>query len=259
MNGNSSCKLNYLHHKVSAFTADPDSPSHTPLRRATIVRTQETLGVIQEAVERYGVEAIALSYNGGKDCLVLLILFIAFLQSISKVPLRLNTVFVMAKDPFREVDEFVEDSVCRYNLDLARISGNMKDAFTEYLVTKSQIRAILVGTRRHDPHGEFLTFFDQTDRGWPEFMRVHPIIEWQYAEIWEFLRALEIPYCVLYDQGYTSLGGTKDTLRNPALQTDDRLFRPAYELLDEHKERLGRDFNREDERVGLRSGRTASM
>ena len=43
---------------------------------------------------------------------------------------------------------------------------------------------MLVGTRRTDPHGDVLTHFDPTDRGWPPFMRVHPVIDWHYREIW---------------------------------------------------------------------------
>jgi FAD synthetase len=47
----------------------------------------------------------------------------------------------------------------------------------------------------------------------------------------------------LYDQGYTSLGGTKDTHPNPLLKRgeDPEGFRPAYELLEDNEERLGRD------------------
>ena len=60
----------------------------------------------------------------------------------------------------------------------------MKAAFAEYLEEKQDVKAIFVGTRRTDPHGEELTFFDATDRGWPRFMRVHPVIDWHYAEIW---------------------------------------------------------------------------
>jgi FAD synthetase len=60
----------------------------------------------------------------------------------------------------------------------------MKEAFQQYLDDVSAVKAILVGTRRTDPHGALLTHFDMTDHGWPKFMRVHPVIDWHYAEIW---------------------------------------------------------------------------
>ena len=62
----------------------------------------------------------------------------------------------------------------------------------------------------------------------------------------QFLKHLDIPYCELYDQGYTSLGGTTDTHPNPALQVvgpaGELSHRPAYELEDDDLERLGRDW-----------------
>lgn len=65
----------------------------------------------------------------------------------------------------------------------------------------------------------------------------------------QFIRHLKIPYCSLYDLGYTSLGGTTDTHPNPVLkahgdkseETNAREYRPAYELVDDDEERLGRD------------------
>jgi phosphoadenosine phosphosulfate reductase len=33
-----------------------------------------------------------------------------------------------------------------------------------------------------------------------------PIVYWSDAQLWEFLRAYEIPYCKLYDEGFTRLG-----------------------------------------------------
>jgi FAD synthetase len=56
---------------------------------------------------------------------------------------------------------------------------------------------------------------------------------------------MRIPYCNLYDQGYTSLGGRLDTHPNPALRivndAGEVEYRPAYELVGEQAERLGRD------------------
>ena len=60
----------------------------------------------------------------------------------------------------------------------------------------------------------------------------------------QFLRHLQIPYCELYDRGYTSLGGTTDTHPNPKLQMkgpEGIWYRPAYELEEDDEERLGRD------------------
>ena len=63
----------------------------------------------------------------------------------------------------------------------------MKAAFERYLHRHERVRAVLVGTRRTDPHGENLGFFDMTDHGWPAFMRVHPVINWHYWEIWDVI------------------------------------------------------------------------
>jgi hypothetical protein len=35
---------------------------------------------------------------------------------------------------------------------------------------------------------------------------VNPIIDWTDSEIWEFIRAEGVPYCVCYDEGFTRLG-----------------------------------------------------
>ncbi|KAL8854087.1 MAG: hypothetical protein Q9198_010938 [Flavoplaca austrocitrina] len=64
--------------------------------------------------------------------------------------------------------------------------GAMKEAFAQYLGRNPGVEAIFVGTRRTDPHGGMLSGegFDMTDGGWPRFMRVHPVIEWHYVEVW---------------------------------------------------------------------------
>ncbi|KAL8408441.1 hypothetical protein RB594_007037 [Gaeumannomyces avenae] len=297
--------------RVAAFLAEDPA---TEQLRVLQGQVRTSLGVIDKALEDYRPEELSISYNGGKDCLVMLILILACLprhfaapeqaaatpcaprspsaddsatppaQSATSTPTpprqqqqqpppqppqrkqlpvnsnsngnstadtlppfpdTLQAVYVVSRHPFAEVDEFVGRTGAQYRLSVERVAQSMRPALHAYLASRPAVRAVFVGTRRTDPHGQDLTHFDPTDPGWPPFVRVHPVIDWHYAEIWAFIRHLGIPYCVLYDRGYTSLGGTTDTTPNPALKRAgagaSETFRPAYELMADNEERLGRD------------------
>ena len=56
--------------------------------------------------------------------------------------------------------------------------------------------------------------FCPSDHGYPPFMRVNPILEWGYGDVWAFLRITGVPYCSLYDRGYTSIGNVHNTQPN---------------------------------------------
>lgn len=189
---------------------------------------------------------VALSYNGGKDCLVMLLLYMATLskklddKELDKCK-QLSTVLVNYEPQFPELLEFIESSTKQYNLKLMVYNDTMREGFAQYLAEHAEIAAIVVGTRRTDPYANDLMPFQQTDHGWPAFVRVHPVLDWHYDEIWCFLRTTHTPYCGLYDQGYTSLGGTGTTIKNPALVDSDGSYRHAFELYrGDEREREGR-------------------
>jgi hypothetical protein len=56
---------------------------------------------------------------------------------------------------------------------------------------------------------------------WPNCIRAHPILRWDYADVWAYLHGEHLPYCELYDRGYTSLGSTLTTIPHPALCRPD--------------------------------------
>lgn len=187
----------------------------------------------QQGLTPHSIEELSLSYNGGKDCLVLLVLILACLPrhyeaapsspsatttaqsslptttiptannlaaqiptntpapptpvrpgTPQPFPSALQSVYIVSPQPFPEVDAFVDESVAAYHLDLRRYALPMRAALGAYLAERPRLRAVFVGTRRTDPHGADLTHFDPTDEDWPRFMRVHPVIDWHYAEIW---------------------------------------------------------------------------
>lgn len=96
----------------------------------------------------------------------------------------LQAIYIVAPHPFAEVEDFVAKSASVYHLDLTRYALPMRSALEAYSKDRPAVKAIFLGTRRTDPHGEFLTHFDPTDEGWPQFMRIHPVIDWHYIEIW---------------------------------------------------------------------------
>jgi FAD synthetase len=98
-------------------------------------------------------------------------------------PEKFQAVYIVPPDAFPEVDAFVATSAQEYHLEVARYVLPMRKGLEVYLADRPNVRAIFVGTRRTDPHGENLKHFDPTDAGWPDFMRVHPVIDWHYSKL----------------------------------------------------------------------------
>lgn len=92
------------------------------------------------------------------------------------------------------------------------LTGDFKRGL-ETLV-ESGIQAIILGTRSGDPNAPGQEKFCPSSAGWPPFMRVNPVLDWSYHDVWSFLQTASLPYCELYDRGYTSLGSVKNTLPN---------------------------------------------
>jgi FAD synthetase len=84
----------------------------------------------------------------------------------------------------------------------------------EEFISSTGSAAIILGTRRGDPNARDQDFFCPSSEGWPAFMRINPILDWTYSDVWTFLRSCALPYCDLYNQGYTSLGSRHNTIRN---------------------------------------------
>lgn len=124
--------------------------------------------------------------------------------------------------------------------------GNLKSTLESVLKENQQLKGCLLGSRRTDPYCGELKPFQKTDRGWPELMRINPLLDWTCGDIWSYLLNNRVPYCKLYNEGYTSIGDTTNTIPNPHLKVEDSVtgdisYRPAYELKDaDGLERAGR-------------------
>jgi phosphoadenosine phosphosulfate reductase len=57
---------------------------------------------------------------------------------------------------------------------------------------------------------------------------VNPIIDWSDAEVWEFIKQYNVPYCSLYDEGFTRLGCIGCPMAGPKQQQKELERWPKY-------------------------------
>lgn len=207
--------------------------------------------MLDRCFQEYDLDEVFLSFNGGKDCVVLLDL-IAHRFSDSSQRARLQCWYIEPEsDPsLDEVEEFVRQCEDYYKIRVNRVKGRIKDALSLICSANPRLKACIMGSRRTDPYCESLDSFQPTDAGWVALMRVNPILDWTCDNIWDYIRGNKVPYCSLYDIGYTSLGHRHNTLPNPHLRvlnphTHQVEYLPAYMLRNsDHLERAGRSTSK---------------
>ncbi|CAM9171503.1 unnamed protein product [Pylaiella littoralis] len=207
------------------------------------------LHAVRRALDDFGGGGLAISFNGGKDaCVVLYLLLFVLAERDELWRLSSSTtgreripVVYFEKEEFPEIEAFIKEVSDSYGFEFLRYAVSYKDGM-QNLVDSRGIEGVIMGQRRGDPWTESMDIFTPSTPGWAKFTRVNPALEWKFCDVWRLLRGSGLPYCVLYDQGYTSLGERGDTAKNEALRLPDGGYRPAYELAEqeEHLERAPR-------------------
>lgn len=209
---------------------------------------QESIEIVEKALLKYRIENTCISFNGGKDCTATLHLVhsVAAKLCSNNNDERLLVFYAKLPNHFEEEPKFVNDSVKKYNIKLLQYPSNsLKESLNQFKTDFPQIEAIFIGTRKDDlkPTTK-MDIFEPTDKNWPKFMRINPILNWSYSQVWDFIKELEIPYCDLYNQGYSSLGTKSDTSKNSSLlrfnEKGEPYYLPAWNLTESHDERLSR-------------------
>mmetsp|Transcript_8791 Transcript_8791/g.11764 ORF Transcript_8791/g.11764 Transcript_8791/m.11764 type:complete len:759 (-) Transcript_8791:279-2555(-) len=227
---------------------------------------KDALHTLENAYRLYGPLNVIGSYNGGKDAVVILHLMRAahakhcsehYSSSPKSIP-RPRVIYFEHEDEFLEILTLLNETVSKFDLDMLAFEQGIKfgEGLSE-LVTKNYHNrcdagtasspfpmAFVLGTRKADPNAGSQGKFAPSSHYMPPFMRINPVVEWEYGHVWHFLRLFQLPYCSLYDEGYTSLGTVHDTIPCPALAKASigkgQEYFPAYMLRDWDQERAGR-------------------
>lgn len=226
---------------------------------------KHALELVEKCISDFGPGNCAMSFNGGKDCIVVFHLLRAAMAhhaSIQEAPslsisspsspiqsappsstsLSTCTFFYLRiYDEFPEVVEFMKQTEAKYKFTYDTIQGpSYKEALFKLVDKYPTVKCVFMGQRKGDPGVKGIGQIALTDPGWPQFYRVNPLLNWSYSEIWDFLREFELPYCDLYNRGFSSLGSPSRTKPNPKLTklVDGQVtYLPAYALIDQSSER----------------------
>lgn len=201
-------------------------------------KVQTALKVIEKGLDDYG-DDLWFSFNSGKDntaCFFLVASVLYRKRNYKHMNFTMKSVYFEEEDPFDECDEYMDfikrnfkfDPYCPKNTENLSKHQFMRQQMADLVNTKN-LKAVVMGSRKTDPYCGNLGFFSESSAndGWPNFIRVCPVIDWDYKEIWQFFNQCNIPYCSLYDKGYTYLGDKHDSVPNPFLRTLNGWYLPA--------------------------------
>ena len=181
-------------------------------------KEKEGRKLLKEAIEKFGMEKVAVAWSGGKDSTTVLHLI---KQEFKKV--IIPVVFIDTSVKFKEIYSFRDKLAKEWNLNLIivkneealktiKIAQNkeeccylLKTIPLREAITSHGWQALITAVRWDEQEArKNETYFSRRET--PPHTRIHPILHFRELDIWAYIRKYNIPYCELYHKGYRSLG-----------------------------------------------------
>lgn len=186
-------------------------------------KTKKAKEVIKKTSKKWKPEHVAIAWTGGKDSTV--VLDIARKVFDGEVPFKV--IFNDSTLEFPEIYDFIEKITKKWKLKLITIKHSKEDLkkykkavgiqkqmeimrlakinAINVTLDKYNFKALVSGIRwdEHRARSKEKYFSSRANH-----MRVHPILQFNFDDIWKYIHQNNVPYVDLYDKGYKSLGET---------------------------------------------------
>jgi phosphoadenosine phosphosulfate reductase len=192
-------------------------------------KISETKKVLAQALDRCGAAKTAVAWTGGKDSTVALHLYLEVLRERG-VAGRAVALSLDTGRKFAATIAFRDRLAIAWDIDL-RLIRPTPEAFDAAdpsdktacclrlkitplrLALAEQGIACLITGIRADEHASRAGRPVFEERHDPDYTGVNALLPWTLLDVWAYVADRGLPYCELYDQGYTSLGCEPCTLK----------------------------------------------
>nr|AGU68208.1 FAD synthetase [Strigomonas galati] len=226
---------------TDVLAVSPNSNDISP--EAFLDLIQKSQKMILDTFRANANDKIGISFNGGKDSVVMMELI---KSAVGVDGLKGTVIFHLTEkeQEFEELSAFRSEYMREHLPGLQLLEFEAKDSLKQglwRLKEKHDIDVVFMGTRAHDPSGRYQKeAICPTTSGWPPMLRVCPVFIWSFKNVWRYITEHDIPYCSLYEKGYTSIGSPSNTSPNYLLKKEDGSYNPAWHLKEAESERSGR-------------------
>ncbi len=173
--------------------------------------------IIREAIDRWWPE-MGIAFTGRKDSSVMMHLIITTTKK--KIP----AMFIDHGLHFEETIKNLEELNKLWGLDIRKVAdrkllvklNNTKDITKKKIIlSKLKIKTIDNSIKKYQWKALFtaIRWDEQPARSKEKYFsirkthfRVHPILHFTEKDIWDYIKKFNIPYNILYDHGYRSIG-----------------------------------------------------